>query len=122
MYNMSYPDECLEDEWTVIEGEIVLPQSSESRDVTLVQETRQISNVEPPVWLIAEFDSVWFDDRFVAKTLKDIATNAVTTTPKWSVIVDYNARLSAIKTWNSLKRNTPEVQVNIQNVFGKSDI
>lgn len=105
-----------------VEAEI-MPQDPPSRNVTIVQEQNtSLVTSEPSQWLIAEFDNVWFDDKFVAKTLKNIAEHAVTTTPKWQVIVDYNARLSAIKTWHSMKRNTPEVQVNIQNVFGKSDI
>lgn len=43
--------------------------------------------------------------------------NAHTTTPKWDIIPDYQARLSAIKTRKAMQRKWPSTAIVAKNVF-----
>lgn len=67
--------------------------------------------------LIAEFEKVGIDEAFVAGQLRHIIDNAECSTPKGDIIEDYSTKLMAIKAWHKMKSSTPDVQVNIANVF-----
>lgn len=67
--------------------------------------------------LITEFEKVGIDERFIAQQLRHVIDNAECSTPKGEIIEDYATKLSAIKAWHKMRSATPDVQVNIANVF-----
>lgn len=67
--------------------------------------------------LVREMEDIWMNDKYIVTVLKHIMDNAITETKKWDIIEDFNAKLSAINTRYKLQKNSPQINVQIANVF-----
>ena len=61
---------------------------------------KQEPKTDPMVLALQE---LWLDDKFIAKTLKHIATNAITQNNKGDEIEDFHAKLKAIQVMLKIK-------------------
>lgn len=67
--------------------------------------------------LVLAMENIWIDEEYIAKNLKSIIDNAVTETKKWDIIEDFATKLSALKTRHKFRKDTPDVQIQIANIF-----
>lgn len=91
-----------------METELVLAQN-ESALVTKEAERKALSKT---------IDEAGLTDDVVVDVLKEIMEDAITANPKTGeYFPDYSTRLQAVKTWHKFKSGSPDVQIQIANVF-----
>lgn len=88
-----------------MEQEIILP----NKKAMVEQEQKNA--------LVLAMEDVNLNEGYAARLLKHIMENAVTETKKWDIIEDFSTKLSALKTWRQWTKDTPDVQIQIANVF-----
>ena len=67
--------------------------------------------------LIQVFEEHWITDNYLVSVLKHIIEDAEIVTPKGEHYEDCNTKLQAVKEILKIKRNTPDFQINIQQIF-----
>lgn len=67
--------------------------------------------------LVVAMRDIWINEEYLAKNLKNIIDNAVTETKKWDIIEDFVTKLSAVKAARKFMKDTPDVQIQIANIF-----
>ena len=72
---------------------------------------------EPVDALVLAMQEIWMDEMYAAKVLKNVMDNAITETKKWDIIEDFRTKLAAVQTWKKFMKDTPDVQIQIANIF-----
>ena len=90
-----------------------------SQEIILAQnESALVSKESERQALSKTIDESGMTDRVVVETLKEIMNDAVTANPKTGEYYpDYSTRLQAVKAWHKFKSGSPDVSIQIANVF-----
>ena len=73
--------------------------------------------------LRTKLENVWLNDDELVSQLKEIMQNAVYEGPKWTILVDYKTKLSALKEIVKLKwYYKPQTVINVVNAFAKPPV
>lgn len=73
--------------------------------------------------LRTKLENIWLNDDELVSQLKEIMQNAVYEGPKWTILVDYKTKLSALKEIVKLKwYYKPQTVINVVNAFAKPPV
>lgn len=86
-------------------------------ELVTTKNNKSLKEQEQQDALVLAMEELWMDETYIAKNLKHVIDNAVTETKKGDIIEDFATKLSAIKTWHKFKKDTPDVQIQIANIF-----
>lgn len=71
--------------------------------------------------LVLAMEEVGITPIYIARGMKNIMDNAMTESKKWTLLEDYVTKLAAYKAWHKMQKDTPDVQIQIANIFKTGD-
>lgn len=90
-----------------------------TEDVRSDIQVRELDNQKN---LVFHLDRIGLDEERIAKELLNIIENAMASDPKWNLIEDFGTKLLAIKTWHQMRKSSPDISINIANVFPSNNL
>lgn len=67
--------------------------------------------------LVLAMEEEGINVKYIAKLMKNVMDNAVIESKKWNIMEDFVTKLSAARTWHKMQKDTPDVQIQIANIF-----
>ena len=67
--------------------------------------------------LVLAMEEVGLNPKYIAKNLKNVLDNAVMESKTGNIMDDNMAKIAAMKLWHKFQKDTPDVQIQIANIF-----